>query len=47
MTKIEEVNPSMETMLGIKRHDLLGKDFLSIFSLVSSGKEDPEKRKLR
>ena len=41
--KIEEVNPSMETMLGIKRHDLLGKDFLSIFSLVSSGKEDPEK----
>mgnify|MGYP000844000355 FL=1 len=41
--KIEEANPSMETMLGIKRHDLLGKDFLSIVSLVSSGTEDPEK----
>ncbi|HOD58914.1 MAG TPA: PAS domain S-box protein, partial [Rectinema sp.] len=41
--KIEEANPSMETMLGIKKHDLLGKDFLSIVSLVSSGTEDPEK----
>nr|HPG96692.1 PAS domain S-box protein [Rectinema sp.] len=41
--KIEEANPSMETMLGIKKHDFIGKDFLSIVSLVSTGTEDPEK----